>query len=353
MNRMKANIQRPEIFGRESIDELLEVAGTNAVQEVVTPIEIALDKIRKSVAELKLLPGVDRVIVRIQTLQDLLDSVKETLEGSRYKEILRSAGERTGISFAEDLVRFLKKNGKLPANDEALICFWIELDNRANWGKLQAKFEGENIVINVQDNFLTRGLDKDRHRHCAFMEGYIQGFLWTSLKDYNRWFTRAITRPAMPPLQPVSVVENPSGDQCTFVVKRTEEVLRESFDRFYDAKEAFNLGQYKESAVAIRTALESALRGKIGLDMNDRIPCDSIIGAYRQNKNLSTITSYNKVKDIWGSTSAMIHGRIPADRRRCEKMLTEEAEILKSLELSKIGEKEKKEVLELLAQTKK
>ncbi|MDI6810270.1 MAG: hypothetical protein QMD80_01070 [archaeon] len=351
---MKSSGERPELFGLEEIDELLEVAGTIGVKEIITPIEGALEKIRESLVEMKLLPGVDRVVLRTQTLQALLFHITEALGEKRYKETLKLAGETIGISFAKDYLSFLRVNKKLPANEEVLINFWTELDTRSNWGDFSTKYEGDKIIIEIQNNFLTRNLDENKHRHCAFIEGYIQGFLWEALKEYYRWFTKAITRPALPPLEPISVSENKSGDICIFVVRRAEEELVDAFDKFYEAKDAYLLRRYNESVVSIRAALESALKQKTGLDIHDRkTSFELILKAYKQMEIFPPNLSVRKVKDIWGTSSAVIHSSKALSRKECENLIEVEAGILKTLELIKIDEATKMELQRLIEETRR
>jgi len=37
------------------------------------------------------------------------------------------------------------------------------------------------------DNFLCSGYETDRHRHCKFLEGYIEGVVDQSFKEWSRW----------------------------------------------------------------------------------------------------------------------------------------------------------------------
>ena len=345
--------RRAQLFGLEDVDEILETAEAIAVRKIIEPIEIALDNLKESVAEMKLLPGVDRIVLRVQTIQRLLDSVMEDVGRNRYRKLISEAGEDIGRSFAHDTIDFLMDINRLPADEKVLIEFWNKLDTYANWGYSKTEFEGTKIIVEIENNFVAKGLTEDKHRHCTFTEGYIKGFLWEALKEHYRWFSREITRPATSLWEPVAVSEKKGKDSCIFVVERKEEELSDAFNNFYDAKVAFRLGNYQQAVISIRRALESALKQKIGLGIYDKTASEPIMTAYSKSGILPSNLSFQKIKDIWGSTSAVVHKRKLPSKEKCEKMIKEESKILRIFELMEIDENSKTKVLNELQKFKR
>jgi predicted hydrocarbon binding protein len=341
---------KPKVFNEEDTESILEIMSEKLSDDVnadvVQPISMALQRIKEVYAHLALLPGVPRVTMRTETLQTLLNHLGSALSDN-FVTVLKEAGNSIGQSFAEDFVTTLKRINIMPYDLNALIKIWLNVESNARWGIFDVKKTKENqITIYVEDLFLTRGLSEDIHRNCSFMEGYIEGFLWETTKTCARWYEKEYglsDKNRFP--EPISVKDTTFGSKCKFEVLLKQEELVEAFDEFYEAKLCCVKGDYRRVALSLRTALELAFKAKVGIASKKQVPVTSIISEFR-NLQLLPAPPYRTVKDVYGRTSAIIHGSIrkPA-KNDVEVLVSDTGYILKVLELMKLKEEEKKDIL--------
>jgi predicted hydrocarbon binding protein len=301
-----ASESRTRILKLEEVNKFLEDStATEFAQKAIEP----LDNVRQYLEGLKkgrLLPGVADVTLRVTTFHAILDAFwRKTQE--KYDGIIQFAGENIGSSFGEELIKFLRENGQLPQNEQVLLRVWGRIDSNAGWGDYDIHFSqtDKNISIDLKNSIFTRGLTDNRHRHCKFSCGYINGVLWSLLKTYYRWFREEV-RPLEPMFEPISVEEILQNDEnhCHFEIKLKEEELQDAFDRLYDAKMAFSQNNLTESAAKLRSSLESAYKQRIGLSMDDRTSLSTLIKACKVEE---VKLPHEKTKDMYNALSRIIH----------------------------------------------
>lgn len=321
----------PDLIGMEDLTELLEMSNSSTIKEIVDPIRNAMNLFEKNISTMAFLPDVSRITLRTATLQFLLNRFREEVKGKRYEEVLRKAGEIAGESFACDLINFLIKHNKLAKNERVLMNLWQEFDNIAGWGKFNIDYKGnDKIVVDVEDNFLTRELDEDKHRHCAFMMGYVEGFLWTALKEHYRLFERMVVVPSNPPRTVFKIASDCGRDSCRFIAELRPEQLQGAFESFYDSKNKLREGKLDEAARLLRTSVELAFKEKIGLDKNDSTSVLQIADSFKE-KNIPL--KYRVISDIYASTSRVVHGSKRSSKEKIAEFQSKWNDILKDLEL--------------------
>lgn len=344
---------RPIVFGEEETNRVLDQMSLRLKDsvslEVVKPVTLALERIKEIFNHLLLLPEVPAATVRINTLQTLLRHFEVEL-ADKYSAILLDAGRAIGRSFADDFVKTLHNINRIPMNLRSLIKIWLEIESNAKWGIFDFDESNENkITIHVTDFFLTRSLSDHIHRNCAFMEGYIDSFLWEATKTCSRWYYDAYgTRVIEKFLEPVLVKDNPFGAECRFEITLKTEELTEAFDEFYIANKYYLKNDYKSVALSLRTALEIAFKTKIGIDSSKQVPVTSIIRSFR-NLNLLSSLPYRTIKDLYGRTSAIIHAGIKKPNKNDIRTLVRDAEyVLREIELIVLTDSKKKKLNETI-----
>lgn len=323
------------LIGKEDIDEVLALSDATVADEMIEPVRKALDLFEKNVSKMAFLPAVERITIRTKTLQQLLASIRKLMPGE-HKRVFKEAGEEIGASFANDLHSFLASNNKIPKDVETLLAIWNKYDSIAGWGNFKSTVNKNKITIEIEDSFLASGLNGE-HPYCAFMEGYISGFLWEALKGHYRLLEKAVFKPESPPFEPVAILETKEKNKCIFEVRLQEEELEEAFDFLEAAKEAFRQSSFGEAGSAVRTSVEIALKEKIGLEKEDKASALKILDALKA-KNVQL--PYKAIGDIYGSTSAIIHGSKKMAKSECEELIKNWGKIIKGLELMRLPEKD-------------
>ncbi len=331
----------PDLISHEHIKELLELSNSNIMREMVDPVKHALEIFENNISRLIFLPDIPRLEFRYETIRILLDHISNEVKGGQYSLVMRNAGKAIGKSLGNDMIMFLMGNNKLPKDYELLMVLWNEWDLISGWGKRIYDADGKEITIVIDDSFLTRGGGDSKHKHCAFFEGYAFGFLWTIIKEQYRWFKRAVTQPSHKLMEPVEVTEKSHGDKCKFVVKLKEEELNGAFDALSDAKDCLRNKDCAKCANHIRTSIELAFKEKIGVGGKEKTPLMKILKSLKQ-RNMQL--KFRTIDDIYASTSVSIHGTGKAEGDSCWKMIEKWDDILESLELMQLPEKDKQEI---------
>lgn len=332
----------PDIVSHDDIKEVLELSNSHVMRDMVDPVKRALEIFEKNISRLIFLPDIPRIEFRSKTMELFLDSISNELKGGQYKQFMRSVGKSVGKSLGSDMIEFFAANNKLPKDYEVLISLWNEWDLIAGWGRRTYFIKGDEIVITVDDSFLTRAREDDKHKHCAFLEGYIQGYLREVIREQYRWFKRAITKPSIPPLKVVEIFEKPSGDKCQFMVKLKEEELREAFDLLSEARESLKNGEFDKCASSIRTSMEIALKEKLCINKNEKTPILKILTSLKsRNVNIR----YRTIEDVYAAASNSIHGSRKASKSECIEMLEKWDNTLEEIESISMLEKEKHDIV--------
>ena len=343
--------QRPRIVeSQKEIEELLAASRVEFQDRIVQPIQDALEVLSEYAFTRILVPGVPHIVMSERAVEILFNALHRRVSASQHEGILRETGEEIGLSFADRFMEFLMTENAIPRTMEALLNIWAAYDSSANWGKFvvaSVDEDGLEIRLEVEKNFLRRGLGPEDHRHCAFLAEYLAAFIWEAYKEHYRWFKRAIAEPRRL-LEPSSVQEKPREDRCVFVVALRDEELSEAFDKLSDAKIACRLGDLGTACGRLRTALEFAAKSKLHVDGRQPISFTSIIKALRQQNVRLEGVDYSELLDIFQSSSRVIHGDVAPDSRACAVLLLRATKILRRMELAPIGEAKRETVREAL-----
>jgi predicted hydrocarbon binding protein len=260
-------------FERSEVGEVLaEVSGglENDVRRSLTDI---LDKgLRDFLFGLVNMPrlahlGAPHLMLRVRTFQTILDDFRGAL-GDQYNPILNRIGRTIGFNFAISLLRVLRHSQRLPMKYDALLEFWAKFDSAAQMGEYTLVFREEehdlssHVDVIIKDLFLTLGYEEDEPlRHCPFITGYFEGALDTTLFLWTRWIKQS-------PFKDPKVLW--SVAKCDNIVREDQGVIRfkvdvaeerwpELKDHLASAVEFSEKGNWTESIIAARVALERGL----------------------------------------------------------------------------------------------
>lgn len=254
------------------------------------------------------------VTLRVKSLQMILESIEERMAGA-YNEAIRSAGEEVGMSFGHDLINTLKRERVSPRNYESLLDTWISFDSSAGWGEMNIDCfdqEEKRMEISIQNNFLAEGYVKNRHRHCAFLEGYMWGVINEALFE---WIRERIREELLPPtirLTCSSVSEtSKSGNRCVFTVQLGEEELVRSRDTLFDALQRYDERSLGETIGLCRTTLEYTLKEKVAFDLGEYISFNNLCKVFLEEN--VPLPGHEKAREAYFKASAISHGKKPSE----------------------------------------
>jgi len=343
-------LRKPEQFREDEIQTVLEKMSKkqkeDVAKKVIAPISSALNLLKDVYGHFLLLPDVETLTMRAETLQTLLAHFEVQMPESQYPAVLKNAGRSIGRSFSRDFIQTLRGINSVPMNLSALIGFWLQIESRARWGTFDVKKETKDeVIIEAKDLFLTRGLSDRRHRNCAFMEGYVESFLWETTKTCCRWIQqqyRTDVAEAFP--EPSSVKDEPFGMDCRYSISLKKEELTEAFDAFYQAMEYSSIGNYESAVLSLRTALEQAFKSKIRIETSKYVSLTEIIRIFKAF-DILPLPSYRMIKDLYGRSSAIIHRSVPATKEYADTLIYDAGEVLRVLELTYLEEEKRKKLL--------
>lgn len=333
MRQRKVNLIRTD----EEIRQVLEASAYGAARTVIEPIEQALVRLKEEAVTRYLIPTLPHIIMSTRTVQTFFESLYDQLGKEDSRKVTKQIGESAGLAFGDNFIGFLRHENALPKDMEILLKMWAHYDSSANWGNFSFEILEQQVMVTVQESFLVRDRVKDTHRFCHFLEGYIFGFMWLTLKEQYRWFTEEVTRPASPSLEPRKIVEKPDKQTCVFMIELAEEVLVKAFDQYIEAKEAFRSRDYDKSAWKLRNALEVAFKTKVDLDVKSRASFYALIKAYKRVNISHLKINFSEVEKIYHRTTGVVHASAQLKCRDLPSLLFTVGQILKTLELGEIG----------------
>jgi hypothetical protein len=334
-----------------ALDRIIEKQRVKIGYEVLDPMTVALEKLKNVYAGLILLPEISAFTVRVETLRTLLDSFMDP-STRPYNERLRQAGFSVGQSFSEDFFRSLEEIEMIPTDYPQVVRLWLQIEHNANWGTFSVRDYENGFFIVADDTFLTRGLDKEVHRHCEFMSGYFDGFLWGILPMFPRWFRATFKMPSGQSAVRVDSVEHKSsGSKCNFDVKLKWELLVDAIDKWYQATLALRGRDQVEFATQVRASIESALKVKIGRPVSDRTNFSPIIRAYKEFAVLDA-GLHDRIKDAFGKTSGAIHSGNKITDHDCRQIMGDTWELIRVLELKDLSEMRKQQLNKMVEEMK-
>jgi len=268
--------KRIEYFTKDEVSEVLGLSGAELSSKVGADLSQHIFQMledyfsRTSFFNLEALKkaNMPHVSLRVKTVHLMLDGFRHEISPETHLKILRSIGQETGFSFSLDFISFLKSR-KIPLNYDALLEAWVQFDSSADWGKLNATFESDNLIkVEVKRNFLRLGYETDFHRHCTFFEGYIENVIDGIFLQWTRWIEKTPLRP--PPLsyEVISVNEDKTeerlNDTCVFLVNFAKESLPSTRSVLANAIEFYHERMDERCGSEARKVLEYALKEKLG-----------------------------------------------------------------------------------------
>lgn len=293
------------------------------------PAKKAYESIQKIVEDMLLRslaigPAFDplAIVFRARTLQVLLEGVRERLGEEDYATLIFRVGNAIGIEFGHAMISKLKDAERIPSTYKAVITTWAALDRSAHWWS-ELSVESFSIskltgMVRITGNFLSSGYTANEHRHCAFLEGYIQGVIDESFKEWTRWMVQESGIASLPFLTCISAKELGEKGSCVFnLAFRTESLIR-SRNKFVNAIDRLATGKPTVDAVrAARAAMENSLKEKIGEDESARWGFYSALKCYE--KAGATSISFGEVtkqaKKRYDFASAVVHGGKKANKQ--------------------------------------
>ena len=283
---------RGEVFGKEESAKVLGFTGDEIKEKLSESIRTIVDRNMSDFFDKNPIINMDslkkagtpHVLLRLKTLHIIFDGVRKTL-GDQYLDVLRSIGEDVGFSFSVDLIDYLERDkSKIPLDYDALLDFWSLFDSRADMGIFTVKIDENNkkIEVIIENSFLVKGYENDKHRHCAFFEGYITGILDGAMCQWTRWIEKSIYRPPKALWQVIRVKEDRKGEQCLFTVDITKENYITPRNLLVSAIQEFKHGDFDKAMLQARLGLEFAIKEPIQLTEADKIKFTQLVKAYQK-----------------------------------------------------------------------
>lgn len=326
------------IIGNEEIAGIRQKCSANLEAQVSQPIAQALEHLRVFAFNNALLPDVPAITISVDTFYTLI----EPFSGDA-KEAYKLKGMEAGEIFAKKYIDFLRYKVGVPQSIWHLLKGWAFFDTGANWGTFDIFYEEEQkkVIVTLENSFLTRKLEKDKHRFCSFMDGYIEGILWTCLKYYPRWYKDVLGHiPANMNIEPILVKEEPEGDICRFIVSLQPEELADIFDMMYGIDRLIECGDLRRIPLEIRMVLEIALKKKLAIKEEERIYVPQLLTPFKALKDKRKM-NIKKISNIYAWASRDAHLIVTYSKEEIIKNLGIVADFLRDLELLEIDDENK------------
>ena len=316
----------PYVFGADEISDVLEKSESRKIKKLIyenvkTEVEKALWKAILSPAIFNVsdrdiratITDMPNVYFRKKTLLTLLDTFRGQM-GEEHSRTLWDAGEKVGISFSEDLIRVLRERECLPnpKDHTALLETWAVFDSSAGLGWISIdKLSDDEIVVLIENSFLTFGYSKMIHRHCSFMEGYIYGTLNELFHEFYGWIDELQTlRPPAKRLSVVSVVHlkgKMRARACPYNVVLIEDSFVETHTHQYRAIQALQSEDLGVAITETRAALETCVKRVAGMNPYRDTSFYKVTKLLKENmphhRNL-----VKKTDTLYSELSRIIHG---------------------------------------------
>lgn len=321
------------IVGDEEIKEIRQKCFANLEAQVIRPISEAMEHLNNFAFNNALLPNVPAITISVDTFYTLIEYAS-----GDAKDIYKSKGINAGRIFAKKYIDFLRHEVGVPQSITQLLKGWAFFETGANWGTFDIIYEEEQkkVIVTLKNNFLTRKLEKDKHKFCSFTEGYIEGVLWICLKYYPRWF-RKVTKFNPGYIEPISVKEEPEGDICRFIVSLQPEELFEVFDEIYKIENLIEVEDFRRIPIEIRTVLETALKKKLTIKQDERIYVPQLLVPFKTLKDKKKM-NLKDIAEVYAWASQDAHFTVAYSKEEIIKNLEIVTDFLRNLELMEITE---------------
>ena len=309
-----------EVYEKDDVQDMIDrLSETNLSDRLLEEIHNSFEKILKPT--LQMIPAISlfdkgvvlkanmpHVTLRTKTIRTILDTFRLEI-GDRYYELLQKVGFTIGSSFGKDFVAFLTTSFKLPKDYETLVSAWTRFDSSAGFGNLLLKEfklnEKGDMHIALENSFL---VENEQHTHCQFLSGYIKGVISEAFFFYY-FFLDVETKLILPPLlKPIKVTHTEQGKNCSFDIKVIARRLLEAHQKSYFAIDALKRQDLSQACNNARTAMEFAIKDKIGIDRKDRRSFHHILGAIKGTKWEFQNVDFKEARDAYNLLSEVEHG---------------------------------------------
>jgi len=327
------------IIGDEEIVNIREKCNANLEGQVCQPISQAIEHLKSFAFNNALIPDVPAITISVNTFHTLIEPIS-----GDSNEVYQIRGKEAGKIFAKKYLDFLRFEVGVPESISHLLKGWAFFDTGANWGTFNTIFDEnkKQIFVTLENNFLNRNLEKDKHRFCSFIEGYLYGIFVTCLKYYPRWYKNVIS--SNPPdmnFFPLSVKEEPEGDICKFIVSLKYEKLVDSFDKIYYIEKLIENGDLRRIPLEIRIVLENALKAKLDINYEERIYVPQLLVPFKESKEKRKL-NIKKILNVYAWTSKDAHLTTEYAKEEVIKNLDIVSDFIQELEIIEINEENTK-----------
>lgn len=340
---------------RVMIDTLRAETKAEATHELLRHIEPMLDKIITQFATAFLDPelgimsrsGLDNFSMRTETFVDLMSELASSMSDQQFGRALTRAGVAAGRSFGADFCdQVLLKNRVAVASYKDLISFWLYYDQTSGWGV--PKYLHQNfpsVTIEFENSFLVRKSPRAMsHAFCAFLAGYIDGFLQFALRRVSRSLTEA-GRHFKDKTYASNTVTHTHTDEhvCRFAVTcRVESAsLTDAFNHLFSAELANASGDPVRCLNHARAAMEFGVKGELDIAIGAHNSFHEMMRQLFEGSRAQALADKfapaKHYREIYGQMSASIHQLVEPDQAECRKMILIVDEFLNALERTEVS----------------
>lgn len=289
-------LAEPEIrfFDKGQIREVLaELQKEDYIQSVYPKIKGMLDQaLRELIIPTSVMQangfavkaGMRNVSLRAETLQLMLDVMRRRVKQDVYSAVLRDVGELIGADFIEDFIHHLRKINWMPRHKDynILLETWADFDTSAGLGRISViSVRKDQVKIYIKDNPLTMNYINNRHRHCAFFEGYVAGVIGYGLPLYSKWCDERGLKSPPGHTRVRSVHESEDNAGCMFIASLSTEKFPLALNEIYKASEKLMAPEpdLVSALVHARNAMDISLKISTGLGSDDKTGFSAVMKA--------------------------------------------------------------------------
>jgi TIR domain len=335
---------------RTMVDTLRTETKTKATSELLRHIEPMLDTIITQFATAFIDPelgimsrsGLDNFSMRTETFVELMDELSTILTQPQMARALTRAGAAAGRSFGADFCdEVLLKNRVAVAGYEDLIEFWLYYDQTSGWGVPKSYIDAfPAIAVEFSNSFLVRKLPRGKsHAYCAFLGGYIDGFLQFTLRRVSRSVEEAGRRFKEGTYSAGDITHTGIDEhKCRFamVCRAEPATLTNAFDHVFRAGLANAAGDAIRCLNHARAAMEFGVKGQLGLAVEAHTSFHEMMKQLfeggRGQRLADHFRSPKQYRELYGDMSASIHQLVEPDAAQCRQMVLIVDEFLNALE---------------------
>lgn len=335
---------------RTMVDTLRAETKTKATTELLRHIEPMLDAIITQFATAFMDPelgimsrsGLDNFSMRTETFVELMAELSAALTPAQLTHALERAGTAAGRSFGADFCdQVLLRNRVAVASYKDLIGFWLYYDQTSGWGVPRSSIDSfPTIAVEFSNSFLVRKLSRAHsHDYCAFLGGYIDGFLQFALRRVSRCVEEA-GKKFRDKTYASNVVAHASIDErkCRFSLTCAPEApsLANAFDHLFSAELANAAGDSIRCLNHARASMEFGVKAQLNVAVEAHTSfhemMKQLFEGQRGQQLADKFRSAKQYRELYGEMSAIIHQLAEPDATECRRLILVVDEFLNALE---------------------